>query len=104
MDDVSTLTVTLVAAAAVGQVTFVTMWARMPWQREWIGRALMAKSAALAAYLVFVLAVLVVPEQYAAVVEAVSILLFLAILVGIWLQVYALAREIRRARKQNRRV
>lgn len=43
----------LVHVSAVAQTVFVVLWLTLPWWREWVGRALMVKSVALALFLDF---------------------------------------------------
>lgn len=78
-------------AAAVGQTIFIVIWSTRPWWRLWIGRALMAKSAALVLVLWFWVVGFYAPE-YTYRDEVRSALIF-AVTVGIWLQVVVVVVE-----------
>lgn len=99
MDDSSALAVWLVISSTIGQTLFVAMWAPLGWWREWIGRALMSKSAALMVYLWAAVLSLALPVP-----EWTWLALFTLIDVGIWYQVVALWREKRAAMRQRRPV
>lgn len=84
--------------AAVGQVTFVLLWATQRWWSSMIGRALMAKSATLAVILV----ASVVTLYYGPLPLWLGRALFGAVTVAILGQVLALALEILAARRESR--
>jgi len=95
--------VAVIAIAAIGQTTFVALWARLPWYKEWIGRALMTKAVALMVFIDVALLWELIPGvwrwQF-----LVNIIIYLTVTAGIWLQVVALYRETRRAREGHRSV
>lgn len=88
----------LICGMLVGQIAFVIVWALLPWWREWIGRALMAKSAALMLLLAMTIVNTVIMMRhpagypYMATVRRVG---DSAVLLGIWSQLIAITREIR---------
>ena len=90
----------------VGQIVFLFMWARLPWWREWVGRALMLKSFAL----LLLIGVAVVNYWIIEVggpypgADWVVLVTHVLVLLGIWSQVVALAHEIRAASRGDRRV
>lgn len=88
---------TLMWSAAIGQTIFVVTWATMPWWRTWVGGALMTKSASLCAVLWFWVIGFYAPEYPHR--DAVRQALVGAVAVGIWLQVGALAAEIRKGKR-----
>ena len=86
--------------AAIGQTIFVILWASMPWWREWVGRALMTKSAALCAVLWFMVAGFYLGDYPFR--DELRLALILAVTCGIWLQVFAIMGEVRKAVKAGR--
>lgn len=100
MNDSSALAGVLVIVATIGQVLFVVLWVtRDGWWREWVGRALMVKSAAFGLYLCAAVASMLVPFA-----QGVWLALFALIVVGIIAQDVALLREIHRAKRDHRAV
>lgn len=91
----------------LGQVIFVLLWGRLPWWREWIGRALMTKSTALAiliaANLVLFWYLLITNKEYKYSYE-VRLAVNTLVTLGIWSQVVALVREMRIAHNARRQV
>lgn len=89
----------------LGQTVFLIMWAVLPWWREWVGRALMVKSAALWLLISVNLALYWYTEVtgiYAAWMEWAAYFTHLAVTIGVWSQVAALTYEGRRAHKTRR--
>lgn len=85
-------------AAAVGQVSFVLLWATQRWWSSIIGRALMAKSSALAV----ILAATVWAAYFGPLPVWPGRALFGAVTVAILGQVLALSLEILAARREAR--
>lgn len=96
-------TLRLYTAAAVGQTLFVVLWATLPWWRTIIGRALMIKSASLMVILIWSL----VNYHLGPFVhqQGIGLGLFGLVALGIWLQLWAIGREVvagRRLRESAR--
>jgi hypothetical protein len=92
----------LVHVSAVAQTVFVVLWLTLPWWREWVGRALMIKSVALALFLDFSLI-----NHYAgdyAWRPYITAALFALVTAGIVSQVIALPYEMWSASRDRRRV
>lgn len=92
----------IIVLGALGQTAFVAAWISLPgWWREWIGRALMVKSGALA--ILFNLALVnyiwpgTVPEWLAKASQ-------LLIVLGVWSQLAALVHERWKARRDRRHI
>lgn len=92
----------LLHAAAIGQNLFLVLWLTLPWWRAWVGRALMVKALALAAFLNVAIVHQHVDPYPAQ--QLVVMVLFLGVTVGIWSQVAAIGLEIRSARRGERNV
>jgi hypothetical protein len=88
-------------AMTLGQLAFLAMWGVLPWWREWIGRAMMLKSAALGLLLALgSIALLWGPADWQPwAMRAARIL----VLVGIWAQATALRYEERVAKRESHR-
>ena len=92
----------LLHVCAIAQTAFVILWLILPWWKEWIGRALMVKSAALMLFLDFSLLVHYVGVQWWR--PYVSAALFTLVTVGIVSQVIALPYEMVSASRGRRQV
>jgi hypothetical protein len=91
----------------VGQLIFVIRWVRLPWYREWIGRSLMMKSAALLALIAVSIALfwsLIITDTEWHYALHIQLATHLFVLLGIWSQVVALEREQRIAKLAQRAV
>lgn len=90
-------TLRLYTAAAIGQTLFVALWSVLPWWRTTIGRALMMKSASLMIILDWTLiSYHLGPFRHQ---QGIGTALFALVAIGIWLQVWAIALEMRRGRR-----
>lgn len=99
--------VAVVHACLLGQTVFLIMWAVLPWWKEWVGRALMIKSAALWILFSVNLALFwwsIIFDHFADHELAISFSTHVLVLVGIWSQVVALGHEMRAAKKGSRKV
>lgn len=111
--DWSDLTVTMkfdvlvVHGALLGQTVFLVLWGALPWWKQWVGRALMLKSAALWILFAVNLALfwwMLATDKPIAHAEKIAAATHVLVTVGVWLQVVALGREMRNARRGRRRV
>lgn len=89
----------IIHAAAVGQTIFLGLWLTLPWWRAWVGRALMVKSSALWVLLVGALVNYWIDKIHGPYPgeTAVVLLTHVAVLIGVWSQVFALGWERNRA-------
>ena len=91
----------------LGQLTFVVLWFRLPWWRQWVGRALMVKSVALGLLLLMVLVnfwITIVTEAEYPWQEWVEIGTHILVTVGIYSQILALVYEMRKGKQHHRAV
>jgi hypothetical protein len=91
----------VVCLMAVGQTIFVITWATRPWWQEWIGRALMIKSAALDALLIMSIGftmVMLRSGELSPWMWWTQDALDALVLAGIWSQVLAMTHEIRKGK------
>jgi hypothetical protein len=89
--------VLMITTMTVGQVIFVCTWMVLPWWKEWVGRALMVKSATLALLLgltVMNTVLLLRGINYRGM-DAVQAAGYLLVNIGVWSQVIAIGHEIR---------
>lgn len=96
----------LVHGMLVGQTTFVAIWATLPWWRLWVGRALMLKSFALDLLIAAAVANYWLVTELGPYpgMDIITMTTHILILLGIWSQVFAIAHEIRSARRDDRSV
>jgi len=106
LTDLQKFDIGVIHVMMLGQTVFVGMWGLMPWWREWVGRSVMIKAISLlvligAALAQFWLVILYGPWEHW---EKILVASHVLVVIGIWSQVVALAREKRIAKRADRAV